>query len=50
MTAEGNQRSEVYERIFNENLADIDVSILINNAGYAHVGTFDEVDDVDIHQ
>ena len=50
LNEEGNQLSEVYERIYNESLADIDVSILINNAGYAHAGAFDEVDDSDIHK
>lgn len=50
MTAEGSQRSEVYEKIFTENLSDIDISILVNNAGYAHVGPFCEISDEDVHK
>ena len=50
MTAAGQQKAEVYEKIFRDNLSDIDISILINNAGYAHVGIFDEVDDSEIHK
>lgn len=50
MTEQGNQRAEVYERIFIENLSDIDISILINNAGYAHTCDFSEANDDDIHK
>lgn len=50
MTAPGQQRADVYEQIFNEKLSDIDISILVNNAGYAHVGGFLDVDDSDIHK
>jgi short-subunit dehydrogenase len=38
LTAPGNQKAEVYEKIYRENLGDIDISVLLNNAGYAHVG------------
>jgi len=36
--------------MFIEKLSDIDISILVNNAGYAHVGSFLEVDDSEIHK
>lgn len=50
MTAEGSQLSTVYEKIFTDNLSDIDISILVNNAGYAHVGSFTEISDEDVHK
>ena len=50
LTAPGNQRAEVYEKIFAKNLSDIDISVLINNAGYAHAGAFCEISDADVHK
>ena len=50
MTASGSQRSEIYEKIYNDNLSDIDISVLINNAGYAHAGNFIEMNDADVHK
>jgi len=39
----------VYEKIYKENLSDIDISVLINNAGYAQVGYFNELSEQDVH-
>ena len=49
MTASGQQKAEVYEAIFEKNLSDIDISILVNNAGYAHFEAFLDSDDQEIH-
>lgn len=49
MTAPGNQKAQVYEKIFAQKLSDIDISILINNAGYAHAGAFCEISDAEVH-
>ena len=43
------QRAETYEKIYEEKLSDIDISVLINNAGYAHVGEFATISDSDVH-
>ena len=44
------QRAETYEKIYEEKLSDIDISVLINNAGYAHVGEFATISDSDVHK
>lgn len=48
--AAGSQRASTYERVFDSQLSDIDVSILVNNAGYAHTGPFTEISDDDVHK
>ena len=50
LTAPQNLNAEVYEKIYKENLSDIDISVLLNNAGYAHVGQFDDISDEDVHK
>lgn len=49
LSAPENLKAKVYERIYKEKLGDIDISVLINNAGYAQVGYFDEISEQDVH-
>ena len=39
-----------FEKLFNENLSDIDISILINNVGVGKPGAFLEQTEEEIHE
>ena len=41
--------AEDYEKLYNENLADLDISILINNVGMAATGPFIDMPESEVH-
>ena len=43
-------KAEAYEKLYNDNLRDIDVSILINNLGVGQPGSFLEQKEEAIHE
>jgi short-subunit dehydrogenase len=40
---------EVFKRIYAEKLADIDISILVNNVGMAYLNDFINLSDEEVH-
>ena len=49
MTNAESIKASVYEKIFKEHLSDIDISVLINNAGIGRPGGFEDASDADVH-
>jgi len=40
---------EVFKRIYAEKLSDLDISILVNNVGMAHINDFINLSDEEVH-